>query len=413
MKLTYKHTLYASYIGFITLAIINNLAPLLFVTFQREFDLSLEQIGFLISLNFGVQIFIDTVSAKYADKLGYRFCAVLAHVLCVSGLLLMGLIPFVFTNGYAGLLAAVILNGIGGGLLEVLISPIVESLPGDEKASAMSLLHSFYCWGHVAVVLLSTLYFVLAGINRWYWLPIIWSFVPAANIFLFSTVPLRKIVDDEQKIPLRELFREKYFRLFIVLMICAGSAELAMSQWSSLFAEIGLGVSKTAGDLLGPCAFAALMGLSRTFYGIKGSKINLHKALSFSSILCISSYLITVFSPLPVISLIGCALCGLSVGMMWPGTLSLAAKQFRRGGTALFAILALAGDVGCSFGPGFVGLTSNAVQKAPHIFTSGLFSGTDATGTGLRTGLLFAVIFPVVLWIGIGKIASSKSTIIE
>ncbi|HAA25534.1 MAG TPA: MFS transporter, partial [Ruminiclostridium sp.] len=219
MKLTYKHTLYASYVGFITLAVINNLAPLLFVTFQREFALSLEQIGFLISLNFGVQIFTDTIAAKYADKLGYRVCAVLAHVLCVSGLLLMGLLPFVFTNGYAGLLAAVILNGIGGGLLEVLISPIVESLPGDEKASAMSLLHSFYCWGHVAVVLLSTLFFLLAGIKRWYFLPVIWSLVSAANIFLFSQVPLRKIVDEDQKIPLRELFYQKYFWLFIVLMI--------------------------------------------------------------------------------------------------------------------------------------------------------------------------------------------------
>ena len=198
MKLTYKHTLYASYVGFITLAVINNLAPLLFVTFQREFALSLEQIGFLISLNFGVQIFTDTIAAKYADKLGYRVCAVLAHVLCVSGLLLMGLLPFVFTNGYAGLLAAVILNGIGGGLLEVLISPIVESLPGDEKASAMSLC-ILLLLGHVAVVLLSTLFFLLAGIKRWYFLPVIWSLVSAANIFLFSQVPLRKIVDEDQK----------------------------------------------------------------------------------------------------------------------------------------------------------------------------------------------------------------------
>ncbi len=410
MKLTYKHTLYASYIGFITLSIINNLSPLLFVTFQREFDITLERIGLLISLNFGIQIITDIISAKYADKFGYRICAVFAHVFSLSGLLAMGILPFIFADGYTGLLVAVILNGIGGGLIEVLISPIVESLPGDEKASAMSLLHSFYCWGHVAVVLLSTLFFLRAGINHWYYLPIIWSLVPAVNIFLFSKVPLRKIVEDEQKIPLRKLFYQKYFWLFIILMICAGSAELAMSQWSSLFAEIGLGVSKTVGDLLGPCAFAALMGLSRVLYGIKGSKMNLQKALTFSSFLCVVSYLLTVFSPLPVISLIGCALCGFAVGMMWPGTLSLAAKQFHRGGTALFALLALAGDVGCSLGPGLVGLISNAVQKAPNFFAVNWFSSMDSTEAGLKTGLLFAVVFPVIMWIGIRKTSSiSKS----
>jgi len=410
MKFTYKHTLYASYIGYITQAIINNLTPLLFVTFQREFNITLEQIGFLISLNFGIQIFTDTISAKYADKFGYRICAVFAHILTLSGLLAMGILPFVFSNGYTGLMAAVILNGIGGGLIEVLISPIVESLPGEEKASAMSLLHSFYCWGHVAVVLLSTLYFLLAGINHWYYLPVIWSLVPAVNIFLFSKVPLRKIVEEEQKIPLRKLLGQNYFWLFIILMLCAGSAELAMSQWSSLFAEIGLGISKTAGDLLGPCAFAVLMGLSRTFYGIKGSKINLQKALTFSSFLCILSYLLTIFSPLPVISLIGCALCGFSVGMMWPGTLSLAAKQFPRGGTALFAFLALAGDIGCSSGPGLVGLVANAVQKSPDSFAVNWFFSMDATEAGLKTGLLLAVIFPVIMWIGVRKTVLKSTT---
>lgn len=316
MKWTYRHTLHASYLGYITQAIINNLPPLLFLTFQRTFDISLELISMLITINFGIQILVDFLAARYVDRIGYRPCIVAAHVLSAAGLLALGILPCALPNAYAGILIAMTLNAIGGGLIEVLISPIVESLPGDEKASAMSMLHSFYCWGHMGVVILSTVYFALAGMNAWRVLPALWALLPLANVFFFTQVPMRTLVSQEERMPMRRLLSSRVFWLLFVLMICSGASEQGMSQWSSYFAESGLGVSKTLGDLLGPCAFAFTMGLARLIYGLYGTKINLHGALYASSALCVASYLISVFAPWPVLSLVGCALCGLSVGMM-------------------------------------------------------------------------------------------------
>lgn len=389
MVLTYKHTKYASYIGYITQAIVNNLMPLLFVSFQREFSLSLDKISLLITVNFGIQIVTDLVAAKYIDKIGYRAAAIAAHILAVIGLTGMAYLPFVVPP-FAGLCICSAVNAVGGGLTEVIISPIIEALPGDEKESAMSLLHSFYCWGQVLVVLVSTLYFVTAGISAWRFLPLIWAAVPLFNVFFFMKVPLRTLTEDGENTPLSKLFRVKIFWLFLVLMLCAGASELAMSQWASLFAEKGLKVSKTMGDLLGPCAFAVLMGTARTFYGLKGAKMNLKKTIAVSGVLCILSYMLAVFAPHPVLSLAGCALCGLSVGIMWPGTFSIAAKCYPAGGTGMFAILALAGDLGCSAGPTLAGFVA------------------DGTGD-LKKGLLAAVVFPVIMVIGILMLNTKKA----
>ena len=413
MKYTYKHTLYASYIGYITQAIINNLPPLLFVTFQREFRISLEQIGLLISLNFGVQILVDLAAAQFVDKIGYRASATMAHIVSTAGLICLGVLPNILPDPYVGLIAAVIMNSIGGGVIEVIISPIVESLPGEEKASAMSLLHSFYCWGHVAVVVLSTLYFRIGGIGRWSYLPLLWALVPLCNTFFFQKVPLRTLVEKQEQIPLRKLFSSGLFWILFALMLSAGASEQAMSQWSSLFAEVGLGVSKTLGDLLGPCAFAVWMGLSRAFYGWKGSKLDLRKTLVISSIFCAASYLLAVFSPWPLVSLAGCALVGLFVGIMWPGVLSLSAETYPQGGTAMFAILAVAGDLGCSSGPGLVGLVSNAVQNADIPFLSTWFSGGGMTEMGLKAGLLLAVLFPILMVLGVAALRKRRNTLGE
>ncbi len=380
MALTYKHTKYAAYIGYVTQAIVNNLAPLLFVSFQREFSLSLDRISVLITTNFGVQIITDLIAARCVDRIGYRFACLIAHILAAAGLVGYGVLPFVISP-YAGLLICSAVCAIGGGLTEVVISPVVEALPGDEKESAMSLLHSFYCWGQVLVVLLSTIYFSLFGAGEWRFLPFIWAIIPLFNVFFFCKVPIRHLNENGESVPVKKLFCKKAFWLFIILMICAGASELAMSQWASLFAEEGIGVSKTFGDLLGPCAFAALMGISRTVYGIFGAKMNLRYFILGSGILCVISYFTAVFASVPVLSLIGCAFCGLSVGIMWPGTYSLAARRFEQGGTALFAVLALAGDVGCTAGPALAGFVGDA-------------------SANLKTGLLAAVIFPAVMVIG-------------
>lgn len=406
MKLTDKHTLYASYLGYITQAIINNLPPLLFVTFQTQFDIPLTKISALITMNFVVQIIVDLISAKYVDKIGYRPSIVCAHVLAVAGLVLLGILPFVM-DPFLGIVIAMILNAIGGGLTEVLISPIVESLPGDEKASAMSVLHSFYCWGHMAVVILSTFYFVAVGTQHWQYLPFLWALLPLVNIFLFARVPMHVLVAEEDRIPITELFKKKIFWLFFFLMLCAGAAEQAMSQWSSYFAERGLGVSKTLGDLLGPCAFALTMGLSRLIYGKRGSKMNVQKFIVFSAVLCLGAYLLTVFSPYPVLSLIGCGICGFSVGIFWPGVFSTAAQTYPAGGTALFALLAVAGDLGCGGGPGMVGMISDAAANGFDAIKSIIPTGAE---TELKVGMLFAIIFPIGMIAGMAILKKMTHT---
>lgn len=405
MKFTYKHTLTACYAGYITQAIVNNLPPLLFLTFHNQFGISLEKIAVLISANFVMQIIVDILSSKIVSKIGVRNSMLVAHICAAIGFACMGVFPFVLPDPFAGLLLAAAFNSVGGGLTEVLVSPIVESLPGDEKASAMSLLHSFYCWGQVAVVLLSTLFFVVCGIDNWRILTALWAIIPFINTFLFAKVPLCPFVEEgETEIPLRKLFGSRIFLLLCVLMISAGASELAASQWASLFAEAGLKVTKTMGDLLGLCMFAVLMGTARLLYGIFGARIKLISAITASSVLCIISYAIMVFSPFPVLSLAGCALCGLSVGIMWPGVFSLSAEKYKTGGTKMFAILALAGDIGCSSGPGLVGVFVNMAENGVK-----LLPAADPASSGLKTGLLFAAVFPLIMIVGMKLLSKVKS----
>ncbi len=406
MIFTHRHTLAACYIGYITQAIVNNLAPLLFVTFQSEFALSLPMLGALISANFVTQIATDLVAAKYVDRIGYRAATVLAHILAALGLVCFVVLPDRLPSAYAGVLISMMLCAVGGGLNEVLISPIVESLPGDAKAQAMSLLHSFYCWGQMGVVLLSTLFFTALGVKNWRILCALWAVVPLLNTFLVARVPLGVLVAEEQRVPLGQLFRQRIFWLFMLLMVAAGASELAMSQWSSLFAELGLGVSKSVGDLLGPCAFALLMGLARLFYGVRGARLDLSRCLVGSALLCVVSYLLAVFAPHPILSLAGCALAGLSVGMMWPGTFSLAAAGYPQGGTAMFAMLAFAGDVGCASGPALVSTLSGlAGRVSPAV--AGLLHAATPESLGLKQGLLAAVCFPIAMALGVTALKKS------
>ena len=352
MKKSYKSTMCACFTGYIVQAIINNFAPLLFVTFQKTFDIPLSQITALITVNFVIQLLIDLLSAGFIDKIGYRASAVLSHVFAAVGLILLTVLPEVFASPFVGLLIAVIIYAVGGGLLEVLVSPIMEACPTENKEKAMSLLHSFYCWGHMAVVLLSTLFFTAFGISNWRILAIFWALIPIVNAIFFTQVPIYSLQDEGEKgLTLKELCRNKVFWLMMIMMVCSGASEQAVSQWASTFAEQGLGVSKTVGDLAGPLAFAALMGTSRLLYGKFGDKLNLNKCMFFSACLCVISYLCIALIPVPAIGLIGCALCGFSVGVLWPGTFSKSSAAIKRGGTVMFAMLALAGDLGCSGGP--------------------------------------------------------------
>lgn len=384
MKNKFQRTMNACFIAYIVQAIINNFVPLLFLRFQESYGIPLSKITLLVTVNFGIQLAVDLASAGFVDKIGYRASMLIAHICAAAGLLSLTVLPEAFSDPFIGLLLSVILYAVGGGLLEVLVSPVMESCPTENKEKAMSLLHSFYCWGHVAVVLISTVFFRIFGISNWKILAIGWAAVPLANLFLFAKAPIASLMKEgEQGLTLRELLSQKIFWVFLLMMVCAGASEQSVSQWASAFAEKALGVGKTVGDLAGPMAFAVLMGISRAFYGKYGDKIDLDRFMGGSAILCILSYLCISLIPIPAAGLIGCAVCGLSVGIMWPGAFSRASAAIRRGGTAMFAFLALAGDLGCSGGPTLVGLVSSRF------------------GNNLRAGILAAILFPVLLLLGI------------
>ena len=380
MNKNYQRTIYACFVGYIVQAIVNNFVPLLFLTFEGTYGIEMGRITMLITINFGVQLVVDLLSAGFVDKIGYRISIVLAHLFSAAGLAGLVFLPGILPDAYTGLCISVVIYALGGGLIEVLISPIMESCPTDNKEKAMSLLHSFYCWGHVGVVLVSTLFFHLAGIENWRILTLLWVVIPVANGIVFLKSPIAPLIEEgESGLSMKELFRNKMFWLFLLMMLCAGASEQAVSQWASTFAEQGLGVTKTIGDLAGPMAFAILMGSARAFYGKFGDRLNLDRFMLASGVLCAFSYLCIALAPSPVVSLAGCGICGLSVGIMWPGSFSKASAAIRNGGTAMFALLALAGDLGCSGGPTLVGYVSSAAAD------------------NLRIGILAAIVFPVLL----------------
>lgn len=378
IKDKYRSTLNACFTGYVVQAIVNNFIPLLFVMFVGTYGITISKITTLIAVNFAVQMCVDFLSAFFVDKIGYRKSAVTAHLMAALGLVLMTVLPEIFDDAFIGMLISVIVYAVGGGLLEVLISPMVEALPTRNKEKAMSLLHSFYCWGHAAVVFVSTMYFYIVGIEYWKIITLIWAGVPLINMVAFTRVPILTLVSYDEGIGIKRLVLMPLFWMFVFIMICSAACEQSISQWASTFAERGLGISKTVGDLAGPMFFAILMGSSRTLYGKFGDRVKLRYAMMISVFICIVSYLMISLSPNPTISLLGCGICGFSVGIMWPGAFSMASSLIKRGGTTLFALLALGGDLGCSAGPGFVGVIS------------------EKTGD-LNTGILTATVFPVLL----------------
>lgn len=379
MKPTYKTTIFACFVAYVVQAIVNNFAPLLFVTFQKTYSIPLSQITLLVTINFAVQLCVDLLATKLVDKIGYRPCIITSQAVSAIGLVLLMLLPELI-DPFTGILIAVIVYAVGGGLMEVLVSPIVESCPTDNKEKAMSLLHSFYCWGTVGVVLLSTLFFWAFGIQNWRILTCVWAAIPVVNSFLFAKAPIAPLLsEDEKGMTVRQLFANATFWLFVGMMFFTGASEQSVSQWASVFAEQGLGISKTAGDLAGPMTFAVCMGIARTFYGKKGDKINLDVFMLVSGVLCIFSYLLASVTPWAWLNLVGCALCGFSTAIMWPGSFSKSTVALKTGGTAMFALLALAGDLGCSLGPTLVGFVS------------------DALGGDMKMGIFAATVFPVLL----------------
>lgn len=379
----YKKTLIACYLGFVTQAISANFAPLLFLTFKNTYGITLEKIAMIPMVFYLTQLFVDYAATEFADKLGYRICVVASQVLSAFGIASMCILPEIMPTPFSGILISVILYAIGSGLIEVLVSPIVEACPFENKSGMMSLLHSFYCWGAMGVILGSTLFFTIFGINNWKMLTLIWAIIPLYNAFNFIKCPIDRLPDSDESMGIRQLFQMPLFCLMILLMVCSGASEACMAQWASAFTESALGVSKTVGDLAGPCLFAMFMGISRMLYGKFSEKLDLIKVMLSCGILCTVCYLLASLSTLPILGLIGCALCGSAVGIMWPGSISISSQNCPRGGTAMFAFLALAGDLGAMISPAMVG------------------SLAERAGGNLKIGLFVATVFPIVLVFGL------------
>ena len=379
MQKNYRKTLAACYLGFITQAITANFAPLLFLKFHTDYHISLGQIALIPTAFFLTQLLVDVFCAWFVDAIGYRRSVILSEITSGLGLAGLAVIPDLFSDPFTGILVCVIIYAIGSGLIEVVVSPIVEACPFEHKDAVMSLLHSFYCWGSVGVILLSTLFFALFGIENWRILACIWALIPLYNIWNFATCPIERLTEEGKGMTVGALFKTPLFWLAIVLMICAGASELSMAQWASAYTEAALGFPKTVGDLIGPCLFAVTMGICRVIYGKFGTRMNLTRFMIGSGILCLCCYLLASLSASPVLGLIGCVCCGFSVGIMWPGTISITSPRLPQGGTALFALLAMAGDLGGAFGPSLVGTV------------------TQQAGDSLQSGMLVGSVFPLVM----------------
>ncbi len=379
----YQKTLTAGYLGFITQAITANFAPLLFLTFHGTFGISLGKIALISTVFFFTQLLVDVLCAKFADKISYRAGAIWSEITAGLGLISLAVLPSILPDPFVGIMISVVIYAIGSGLIEVLVSPIIEACPFEHKEKVMSLLHSFYCWGSVGVILISTIFFAVFGVGEWRLLAIVWALVPLYNIYNFATCPLEPLVKEGKGMSIGELFKTPMFLLGIVLMVCAGASELSMAQWASAFVESALGLSKTMGDLAGPCLFATAMGISRVIFGKYGDRMDLTKYMLSSGELCLVCYLLAAVSRSPIMGLLGCIICGFSVGIMWPGTISIMSKRLPLGGTAMFALLAMAGDLGGSSGPAIVGFVS------------------QNHGDDLRAGMFVGCLFPIVLIISV------------
>ena len=379
----YKKTLIACCLCSVTQAITANFAPLLFLTFKSSYGISLEKIALIPVVFYFTQLLVDFAVTRFADKIGYRACILASQILSSVGLIFMAILPEIMYIPFLGIIISVILYAIGSGIVEVLSSPIVEACPFENKDGVMSILHSFYSWGSVGVILGSTLFFVAFGIENWQILALVWALVPLFNTFNFISCPIEKLVEDGKGMRVLELLRLPIFWLMIILMICAGASEVTMAQWASAFTESALGVSKTVGDLLGACLFATFMGMARMIYGKMSKALDLTKTMLCCGVLSIICYLLASLSSSAVLGLIGFALCGLAVGIMWPGTISISSEKCVGGGTAMFAFLALAGDFGATVGPAMVGGIS------------------EIAGDNLKSGLLIATVFPIILTIGL------------
>lgn len=393
----YRLTTISCFVGIFAQAVIINLAALLFMPLMRLHGLTYVQLGTLVAVNFSVQVGSDLVFSGLIDRIGFRRLVLPACLVGSLGLFLFALAPVLLPGRvFAGLLAATAVYSAAGGLLEVLLSPIVNAIPNEEKGAAMSLLHSFYAWGQMATIILTTLFLFLVGERHWQWMVGFWALLPLANFLLFLKAPFPPSVPEEHRLNMGDLILKPFCLLAFAAIFFGASAEVLMNQWTSAFMERALLLPKLTGDLFGMCGFALMLGLGRAWHGKYGARFDISKALVAMSALAVLCYLVVALAPGSWPGLLACMVCGFATSLLWPGTLIVASERYPLAGAWMFALLAAAGDVGAGLGPWFTGwVVDHAIDTAAALRLE-QWLGIGGEQAALRLGILAGTIAPLL-----------------
>ncbi|MCI8600772.1 MAG: MFS transporter [Oscillospiraceae bacterium] len=391
----YRATVRACYLGNL-LQSCGAIFAILFVPLRTLYGLTYTQYGLLVSVNFIVQVCSDILFSKPVERLGFRPFAVLSPILTSTGLVLFALAPVLFPgNVFFGFCVGMFVFAAAAGLQELLLSPILDGvpMPEEKKKKAMSLLHSFFAWGQIGAVLITTLLVWVLKAEQWQLITVLWALPPLVNVFLFAKAPLDAKVSAGNAMSLKQLFTSKIFLVVLLAIIFGGAAEVTMSQWASAFIEKGLNLPKLLGDMLGVCGFSLMLGLGRTLYGLKGDSISIHKVMIFGSLGAFCLYLLAALSGSPFVGMAACGLTGFCVSMLWPGSIVVASRELPLAGASMFALMSAGGDLGSSAASFLTGQVADRVEAMG--LTSFMGSAVTPEQAALRAGLFFAALFPI------------------
>lgn len=392
---SYQLTTISCFVGIFCQAVSSNITAILFIPLMTLYGLSYVHLGLLVGINFTTQVLVDIIASRLVDRYGFRVFVLPSDILAVIGLVLFGLTPVLFDNILTGLVFSTIIFSASCGLQEVMLSPIVNAIPHNDKGPAMALMHSFYAWGQVATIIITTLFLFFFGIENWQVIVFLWALVPLVNFFMFLAAPFPGVIHENQRMTMRDLILKPFYLVALLAIMGGAATELVMNQWSSTFSEKVLELPKVTGDILGMCGFAVFLGLGRVLYGRYGSKINMNNVLVGSAAAAVVCYIAVAISPLPAISLAACAVCGLAASLLWPGTLVITAEKYPLAGAWIFAILAAAGDIGAASGPFAAGVITDLTRQMPSILQFAASLQLLPDQFAIRIAILLSAIFPL------------------
>ena len=394
MQTNYKRVKYACYTTNVSMSVVANLSPILFLTFHNLYGISYSLLGSLVLINFIAQLLIDLIFSFFSHKFNIPLAVKITPLLTLVGLFLYAVCPLAFPQyAYAGLVVGTLVFSVSGGLAEVLISPVIAAIPSDDPDREMSKLHSVYAWGVVPVILISTLFLYVFGSQSWHWLALLYMLVPLVAFLLFTKAQIPQMETPEKVSGALSFLKNKGLWLCVGAIFLGGASECIMAQWSSGYIEQALGIPKVWGDIFGVAVFSVMLGMGRTLYAKKGKKIE--NVLFLGSIGATICYLLAAICNMPLIGLVACAFTGLCVSMLWPGSLIVASDRFPQGGVFIFAMMAAGGDLGASVGPQLIGVITDFAIANPTIVSFAEGMNLAPEQMGMKLGMLVGMLFPL------------------